>query len=693
MDVPKRDDGFEKPPSEKLVPPEKLPVAAENERTETATSLYERIKHILIGAPRSVKDPAVFHKISLIAFLAWVGLGSDGLSSSSYGPDEAFRALGDYPFLSIGLALATAFTVIIIAYTYSRIIEHFPSGGGGYVVASKLLGPKLGVVSGAALLVDYVLTVSVSIASGVDQIFSTLPHEIIQYKMIAVAFIIGILMILNLRGVKESVTILMPIFILFLATHVVLIIGGIATHAVEASRVVNEVSNSYHQGIATIGFAGLFAIFIRGYSMGAGTYTGLEAVSNGIQVMREPKIETAKRTMLYMAVSLAITAGGILILYVLYNVRPEAGKTMNAVLLERFSGSWSLGSIQIGNYFVVLTLAAEAALLFVAAQTGFIDGPRVMSNMAIDSWMPNRFSSLSDRLTMQNGVMLMAFAATLTLILTRGDTSMLILMYSINVFVTFSLSQMGMVRYWIQNRKKFPDGTRHILIHLIGLILCLSILIVSLFEKFTQGGWITLVVTSALIVLCLMIKRHYRRVRLKLNRLDDILSDIPVIEVASPKNLKPKEPTAVLMVSSFNGLGIHSFLQIQKLFPGHFQNMIFISVNVIDAGSMKGLHEINDSIQATESSLKKYVEMAKQFGFAADYRLGVGTEVLPEAERLAREISKEYPKSIFFTSKLVFQKERWYQRLLHNETASQLQRQFQFEGLNTMVLPIRVFAE
>src|ERR1043165_980464 len=139
---------------------------------ENVETLTDRVKRVLLGGPRNINDPSVFHRISLIAFLAWVGLGADGLSSSAYGPDESFRALGEHTYLALGLAVATAFTVFIISYAYSRIIEHFPFGGGGYVVASKLLGPKFGVISGSALLVDYILTISVSIASGADQVFS-----------------------------------------------------------------------------------------------------------------------------------------------------------------------------------------------------------------------------------------------------------------------------------------------------------------------------------------------------------------------------------------------------------------------------------------------------------------------------------------------------------------------------------------
>src|SRR5438445_1741335 len=133
-------------------------------------------KRVLLGRPRDVLDPGVFHKVSLAAFLAWVGLGADGLSSSAYGPQEAVKNLGEHTYLAVFLAAATAFTVLIIAASYSRVIEHFPFGGGGYVVASRLLGPRIGVVSGSALIVDYVLTISISIAAGGDAVFSVLPN-------------------------------------------------------------------------------------------------------------------------------------------------------------------------------------------------------------------------------------------------------------------------------------------------------------------------------------------------------------------------------------------------------------------------------------------------------------------------------------------------------------------------------------
>jgi len=198
-------------------------------------------------------------------------------------------------------------------------------------------------------------------------------------------------------------------------------------------------------------------------------------------------------------------------------------------------------------------------------------------------------------------------------------------------------------------------------------------------------------VTSFLVAFCFIIRRHYVRVRANLNRLDEILSDIPLPETTDVLPVDSRAPTAALFVNSFSGLGIHSFLNIQKQFPSHFRNFIFISVNVVDAGSLKGLNDMNEALKQTEEGLQKYVRMANKLGFAATYRMGVGTEIIDEAAKITQLVHKEFPQAVFFTSKLVFQKERWYQRFLHNETANQLQRKLQFDGLNMMVLPIRVF--
>jgi len=647
-----------------------------------------RLKRILYGRPRDVESPSTYHSISLIALLAWVGLGADGLSSSAYGPDEAFRALGQHTYLAIALAIATTITVLVISLAYSQIIKRFPFGGGGYIVATELLGPRWGVVSGAALLVDYVLTISVSIAGGADQVFSVLPLGAVRWKLILEGAVIFILILLNLRGVKESVTVLAPIFGLFLLTHTILLVGGLGMHAHQIPAVASEVHRGFQTGLSTLGLMGMFGVFLRAYSMGAGTYTGIEAVSNGLQIMREPKVKTARRTMTLMAISLAVTASGLLILYLLFHARPVEGKTMNAVLLDAFAGKWTIGQYHIGYSYVVLTLAAEAALLFVAAQAGFIDGPRVMSSMAMDSWLPHRFAQLSSRLTISNGVLLMGGAALATLLYTRGNLVALVTMYSINVFVTFSLSQLGMFRMWLRQR---GEGRRRGLgVHGLALALCAGILTGIIYEKFAIGGWVTVAVTGAVVWGCFVIRKHYQYVQHNLERLNTIMEALPSSAVSKPPSIDRKKPTAVLLVGGYGGMGVHALLTIQKLFPGHFRNIIFVSIGVIDAATMKGVQEVDRLREQTKDSLRNYVDLAHRFGLAAESRMAIGTDVLDEGEELCSAIAADFPKALFFLRKLIFERERFYQRILHNETAYQLQRRLQFAGLNTMVLSVRV---
>jgi len=651
------------------------------------------LKEILFGKPKDPLDPRVFHRVSLAAFLAWVGLGSDGMSSSAYGPEEAFRALGDQHYLAVALVLATSLTIFVIAYAYSRIIEHFPFGGGGYIVATKLLGSSFGLVSGSALVVDYILTISVSIAAAADAIFSFLPHDWHLWKLVVESVVIGLFMMMNLRGVKESVATIAPIFLLFIATHAFVILGTVLLHLHAVTEVAEEMRAGFQNGIATIGWADLASLFVFAYTQDAGTYTGIEAVSNGLQIMREPTVQTGKKTMLYMAASLGVTACGILLCYLLIHAVPVEGKTLNAVMIETFADGFTWAGLPVGHWLTIATLASEAAILLIAAQTGLIDGPRVMANMAADSWLPHRFAHLSERLTVQNGVMLISAAAGLTLLYTRGETTTLVLMYSINVFLTFSLSESGMARYWIRNRREYPDWWRHIIIHITGLILCLSILSAMVVEKFTEGGWVTVVITAGFIVLCYAVRSHYDRVRGALKKLDDTLINIPFRPDLRPVPTKrPDAPTAVLIARAFDGVAIHSLLNIQRLFPNEFKNVVFVSVGVIDSGQFKGVREIENLRRSKEEDLKSLVEFANCLGGYAEYRYALGVDLLEELEKLCKAVARDFPRAVFFAGKLVFQRETFFSRLLHNQTPFALERRLYLDGVNMMILPIRVFS-
>jgi amino acid transporter len=654
-------------------------------QSEGEASFIKKAVRKIIGPPRDINDPGIFHKLALIPFFAWIGLGADGLSSSSYGPEEAFRALGGHTYLALFLAIATALTVFIISYTYTRIIEHFPNGGGGYIVATHMLGRRAGVISGSALVVDYILTIAVSITSCADALFSYLPIEFQKFKIIFAAFLIVMLVLLNIRGVKESVAMLAPIFIVFIATHAAMLGYGIFSHLGDIKPVADHVGTGLGHDLTTIGAMGIVLIFLRAYSLGGGTYTGIEAVSNGLQIMREPRVRTGKRTMAYMAVSLALTAGGLSLCYLLLRVSPVEGKTLNSVLADVLFGQW-----QTGRWLAVITIFSEGALLLVGAQAGFIDAPRVMANMAVDSWLPHRFAAFSERLTMRNGVIMIGIAALALLLYTNGSISALVVMYSINVFLTFSLSEFGMSRFFVKNREQVAKWKRHLAVQLVGLILCLTILVITIFEKFAEGGWLTLVITSVLIIVCYIIRKHYARIQGDMRKLDELLIDVPAHGPVNEEAVDHKDMTAIQLVGGYSGFGVHTLLHIIRSFPSLYKNFIFVSVAVVDQGLFKGEEGLTDLKDSVEQSLKKYVSLARRLGFAAEYRMGVGTDVVDTATELCSGIAREFPRSTVFTGKLAFRQEKFYHKLLHNETAYAIQRRLQWSGITDVILPIRM---
>jgi amino acid transporter len=664
-------------------------------------TIEEQVKTLLVGRPLDLEDRRVFQHISLVAFLAWVGLGADGLSSSCYGPGEAFAHLQGHEYLAVFLALATVFTVFVISRCYSHIIEAFPSGGGGYLVASKMLGSWVGALSGCALVIDYILTVTVSIAAAGEALFGLLslgtgadwaPLGITaeQWKLAFESAVIVLLVVLNLRGVKESINFLLPVFLIFLITHAILIFGVVALHLFEVPDLTTGIYTRMKTDVQNpeLGWGFIVFAFLKAYSLGAGTYTGIEAVSNSMAVMREPRVATAQRTMIYMAISLALTAGGLMLAYLLLDLHAShTGKTMNHRLTEQFVAQmpgWLQGP------FVWITMLSESALLIVAAQAGFIGGPKCLANMAHDSWVPHWFGSLSERLASHNGILLIGGAALVALWGTSGNVSQLVIMYSINVFVTFTLSMLGMSLLYYRNRDKEKEWRKRLALFIFGTIMCGSILCVTVAFKFWDGAWKTVVVTGALTVLSLLIRHYYSNVRTRLKGLDESLG---TIDIKGQPNLVPPDPeqhTAVILVGGYSGLGVHTLLNSVRFVPNHFKNMIFISVGVVDSGNFKGAEEVESLRAHTERALERYVDLARRLGFPSRAYMAIGTDVVDELEQLCRTVHRDFPKAVVFAGQLVFQRETWYGSLLHNQTAYSLQRRLQWDGINMVILPTRV---
>jgi hypothetical protein len=396
-------------------------------------------------------------------------------------------------------------------------------------------------------------------------------------------------------------------------------------------------------------------------------------------VLKEPRVKTGKRTMVLMATSLSFLAAMLLINYFLYDIGAVKGKTLNAVLFDQIAGNWQLAGLPIGGGLITLMLVSAALLLFVAAQTGFIDGPRVMANMAQDSWLPHRFSHLSERLVTQNGILFMGLAAIGFILYARGAITVLVSLYAINVFMDFTLAQLGMSRLWWSKRKSNDHWRRHFLICATGMLVSAVLLVIMVVIKFAHGGWLIVLVTLGFFVLCLTIRKHYRAVEEKVKVLDSILATLPLGESNAPREpLNPHEPTAVILVHKYSGQGVHVLLNAQRLFGGRFKQFIFLSVGAIDSGAFKGVDELEALKDQLEAETEKYVLLARSYGLKAEARTSLEIDYISEIEKLCLQVHRDFPNSVFFAARLLFWKDTFWSRLLHNETPMTLQRRLMF---------------
>lgn len=653
-------------------------------------SAMQKVRNWLLGSPLDPLNPETRHNIALIAFLAWIGLGADGLSSSCYGPEEAFLALGSHTHLGLYLALATALTVFIIALGYNQVIELFPSGGGGYKVATRLLGEKAGLVSGAALIVDYMLTISISVASGTDALYSLFPSEWLSFKLLTEIALILLLIVLNLRGMKESIKVLLPIFITFFLSHAFLIGYGIFEHAGGLPALIPDTLHETTRMAQQTGWMFVASLFLRAYSLGGGTYTGIEAVSNNVNRLAEPRTRTGKLTMTYMALALAFTAGGIIVLYLLWHARHVDGETLNAVTFKAIIATLNLPGWLNGGA-LGLVLAAEAGLLLVAANTGFLGGPAVMANMAADFWVPRQFRQLSSRLVTQNGILVMGISALLILAWSKGSVALLVVLYSINVFLTFSLSLLGLCVHWWRERFSIRNWKRKMALSLIGFSATSSILLVTLSEKFAAGGWMTVLITSLVIALCLYIRKHYDETREQLRQAEKLFAQsIKLDDPGLPQKLDPELPTAIFLVDEHRGVGIHTIMWVLRLFPGHFQNFVFISAGEVDTQSYDSAATIRTMQYKTENALCYYTGFCRSNGLQATWRMSYGTDPVVVLDQLTQETMEEYPNSVCFAAQLVFLHDNLFIRWLHNQTALGMQHRLHMRGKQMIILPMKV---
>jgi len=456
--------------------------------------------------------------------LALPVFASDALSSVAYAPQELLMILliGGLAFLSFApwVAAAVVLLLAVVVTSYRQLIKAYPSGGGDYEVAHRNLGEKAGLVVASALLVDYVLTVAVSVASGVDNIISALPFLNPFRVEIAIGFVV-LLAAINLRGVRESSKAFAVPTYLFAGSVLVMVVTGLARTALGDPPVAE--SAGYSVQAESLSQAAFVLLLLRAFSSGCSALTGVEAVSNGVPAFRRPKIQNAQKTLAMMG-GIAITLfAGLTALALISGVHYAevpchligwdecATEPQRSLIAQVASATFGDNSFL---FFVVQ--AATAAVLLLAANTAFNGFPLLGSVLAKDSYAPKALNTRGDRLIYSNGVILLALAACAILVVFQANLTQLIQLYIIGVFVSFTLGQTGMVRHWLRMIKAGCENPasvwRSMVINGFGAVLTASVLVVVTITKFTHGAWIVFAVMPVLFLLMLGVNRYYRDV-------------------------------------------------------------------------------------------------------------------------------------------------------------------------------------
>ncbi|MFZ9596197.1 MAG: APC family permease, partial [Bdellovibrionia bacterium] len=424
---------------------------------------------------------------------------------------------------SITISLGIVILLGVITVSYRQTIDAYPGGGGAYIVAKENLGTVAGLVAGASLLIDYALTVAVSTAAGVENISSAFPF-LAQHKEAIGALIILIIMMFNLRGVKESATFFALPTYFFIFSFLILIVMSALKLMTGEHLPVESVTSEIYPAVP------LFLI-LRAFSSGCSALTGIEAISNGIPMFREPSQKNAKITMVWMSVILGGLFLGITVLARTYGIVPHPGETTVSLLSHAVFGD---------GIFYYMIQVSTAMILILAANTSYADFPRLSSLLAKDRFLPRQLASLGDRLVFSNGILGLSFSAILLIILFKGETHRLIPLYAVGVFLSFTLSQGGMVLHHLREREK--NWFRSLCFNLIGAITTFLVLGVIAITKFLSGAWMVVFLIPLLVFIFNEIHKHYVAVGRELSMSSDVV----------PPKLEPIKHTVIVPIS-----GIH----------------------------------------------------------------------------------------------------------------------------------------
>jgi amino acid transporter len=650
--------------------PRRVTIDAGEPRSEIAeppqAGIFTRLKHVLIGTPIP-SEKAIHERIGIVKALAL--LSSDALSSVAYGTEASLAILltAGIALSSINLAIGAIIIVLlaIVAFSYRQTIMHYPTGGGSYIVASHHLGEIPGLIAAAALLLDYILTVSVSVSAGVDAVTSALPALFALRVWIGVVFIATIV-IINLRGVRESGAIFAVPTYLFVGSYLVVILTGFL-HAIGTGGMLAAVAPHAHppqldgtyQPIPITDHLSVFLI-LTAFASGCAAMTGTEAIADGVPVFRgeTPRNQSvnAAKTLIIMASLLAIMYGGTTFLTWRFGLL--AYQNSNPTVLSQiadllFGHSW---------FYYVFQLATTL-ILTLAANTSFSDFPRLSSILARDNYMPHAFQLRGGRLAFNTGILVLGVLSSALLIIFHGSTDALINLYALGVFTAFTLSQSGMVARWL--REKEPGWHYGVVISTIGAVATGIVTIIIVVSKAPRGAWVILLLVPLLLLMFKGIKLHYQRVA-------EAVAEMPI--------LKPSEQRHVMIVpvASLNKLAIRGLAYARSLTP----YVMAVNVSLDKEASEEVRREWNEvrdkylrggpvpdevDLSAAYDDTKKGAYMTpgpELVIIESPYRLLAGPII-----RYIDKFHKAHPKDVITVVLPEYVPQHFWDNILHNQTA------------------------
>ncbi|CAM5390627.1 APC family permease OS=Streptomyces alboniger OX=132473 GN=CP975_27135 PE=4 SV=1 [Streptomyces alboniger] len=623
-------------------------------------------KRILIGrALRSDRlgETLLPKRIALPVF------ASDPLSSVAYAPGEVLLVLSiagvsAYHF-SPWIAVAVVVLMFTVVASYRQNVHAYPSGGGDYEVATTNLGPKAGLTVASALLVDYVLTVAVSISSGIENLGSAVPF-VVEHKVLCAVAVILLLTVMNLRGVKESGKLFAIPTYVFVAGVFIMIAWGafrglVLDDTMRAPTADYEIKPE-HQGLA--GFALVF-LLLRAFSSGCAALTGVEAISNGVPAFRKPKSKNAASTLALMG-ALAVTMFcGIIGLAMVTKVRmaEHPGKDLfhdgvpvgadyvqNPVISQVAEAVFGHGS-----FLFMILAAATALVLFLAANTAYNGFPLLGSILAQDRYLPRQLHTRGDRLAFSNGIVLLAGAAALLVVIYGADSTRLIQLYIVGVFVSFTLSQIGMVRHWNRHLagEKDPNKRRHMIrsraINTFGAFFTGLVLVVVLVTKFTHGAWVALLGMCIFYVTMTAIRRHY----------DRVAEEIAAPETPDDDSMRPSRVHSIVLVSKIHRPTLRA-LAYAKLMRSNTLEALSINVDPDETKALKDEWErrgITVPLKVLDSPYREITRPIIEY---------------------VKNLRRESPRDVVSVVIPEYVVGHWYEHLLHNQSALRLKGRLLF---------------